>query len=140
MNWLKRIFKRKPSAIELEPIYEPGDLVIVYDPYVLDGMDAHEVSRPWIATVYQSAYVYSIDIFAYQFEEGGEWYNEAWLFPAIYGTEVINMYVQKEPTKAEQIDGLLDEYRDYKAMADSFGDAEYGERQAEIEEKIKNIL
>jgi hypothetical protein len=140
MNWLKRVFKRKPAAIELAPEYEPGDLVIVYDPYVLDGMDAHEVREPRYETIKRSAYVPNLGVFAYQFVGNDiEWYNEAWLFPAVYGTEVINLAVRKEPTKADRIDALLDEYRDYKALAGEFGDAEYGERLAEIEEKIKNI-
>ncbi|KQL18814.1 hypothetical protein [Cytobacillus solani] len=135
MNWLKRLFKRKDDEVYFAdgPAYEPGDLVIVYDPYVLDGMDAHEVREPRYETVKQSAFIPNLGVFAYQFEGGdGAWYNEAWLFPAVYLTERISVVFPYEPTQAEQIDALLDEYRDYKALADTFGDAEYCERLAEL--------
>ncbi|WP_102271337.1 hypothetical protein [Cytobacillus massiliigabonensis] len=139
MNWFKRMFKRKPVTVELAPAYEPGDLVIVYDPYVLDGMDAHEVREPRYETVSRSVFVKNLGIYVYQFEGGIEWHNEAWLFPAVYGTETITVNFPYEPTRAEQIDALLDEYRDYKALADTFGDVEYCERLAEIEAELMRL-
>jgi hypothetical protein len=141
MNWLKRLFKRKDDEVYFVdgPAYKPGDLVIVYDPYVLDGMDAHEVSKPRFETVKQSAYAPNLGVYAYQFVGDSVWYNEDWLFPAVYGTEQLNIVIAKEPSKKAQVDALLDEYRDYKALSGTFGDAEYSEKLAEIEEKIKNV-
>ncbi|MFE8695048.1 hypothetical protein ACFYKT_01600 [Cytobacillus sp. FJAT-53684] len=119
--------------------YQREVLVIVYDLYVLDGMDAHEVRELRYETVKQSAFIPNLGVFAYQFEGGVEWYNEAWLFPAVYGTETIAVRLPYVPTRAEQIDALLDEYRDYKVLVDTFGDAEYSERLAEIAAELRRI-
>jgi hypothetical protein len=140
MRWLKRLFKRKENDLDFAlPAYEPGESVVVFNPYVLDGMVSDEISPPRVETIYQSVYVPDLDVFAYQFAEGGAWYNESWLFPAVYGTEELNVVLRKEPTKQERIDSLLDAYRDYKTLVESFGDAEYKEKLAEIEAELREI-
>jgi len=135
IRWLKRLFKRQQLADTPpapEPLFAPGDLVLIYDPYVLDGLDAHEVDAPEFAVVERVIYVQNLGVFAYKLEGRDDYYNEAWLYPAHYGTKTIALNRSFE----EVIDGLLDEYNDYKRLVDEFGDEEYRARLAEIEAEL----
>jgi hypothetical protein len=134
-RWLKRLFKRQqpvdtPPAPE--PLFAPGDLVLIYDPYVIDGLDAHEVDAPEFAVVERVIYVQNLGVFAYKLEGRDDYYNEAWLYPAHYGTKTIELNQSFE----EVIDDLLDEYNDYKRLVNEFGDEEYRARLAEIEAEL----
>jgi hypothetical protein len=134
-RWLKRLFKRQQpddTPTVPAPLFEPGDLVLIYDPYVLDGLDAHEVDAPEFAVVESVIYVQNLGVFAYKLEGRDGYYNEAWLYPAHYGTKTIALNRSFEAV----IDDLLDEYNDYKRLVDEFGDEEYRARLAEIEAEL----
>ncbi|MDQ0154975.1 hypothetical protein [Robertmurraya andreesenii] len=90
MNWLKRLFKRhKFDDFALEPAYQPGDVVVLFNPYVLDGMVSDDIRPPRVEIVKQSAFVSNVGVYVYQFDGDDAWYNESWLFPAVYGTETL---------------------------------------------------
>jgi hypothetical protein len=139
IRWFKRLLKRQQHAPDHEyipsapePLFAPGDLVLIYDPYVLDGLDAHEIDAPEFAVVESVIYVQNLGVFAYKLEGCTGYYNEAWLHPALYGTKMIVLNRSFEAV----IDDLLDEYNDYKRLVDEFGDEEYRARLAEIEAEL----
>jgi hypothetical protein len=138
IRWIKRLFKRQqpddtPPAPE--PLFAPGDLVLIYDPYVLDGLDAHEVDAPEFAVVERVVYVQNLGVFAYKLEGRDDYYNEAWLYPAHYGTKTIALNRSFE----EVIDDLLDEYNDYKRLYEQFGDEEYHDRMVALEAELYKL-
>jgi hypothetical protein len=47
---------------------------------------------------------------------------------------------QARKERAKKIDALLDEMNDYKRLAEQFGDREYGERVAEIERELAELV
>jgi hypothetical protein len=137
-----------PGLPDYPPEFEVGDYVMLYNPYFDE----------FILTEDNEFVLYEVDaimfdlkdrVYRYRLSVDGEsdglWYNEHWLQPDIFGPLAIRLDFEeakgngstceaKEWTK--KIDGLLDEYNDYKRLVDEFGDEEYRARLAEIEAEL----
>lgn len=144
MNWLKRLFKRKGDEEEMTdatvmfdgPLFEVGDRVLIVNPNLVEPSE----EPPEAGYIEAVIHLPEIDEYTYKLTGHPFYYNENWLQEDIFGPLYYSVHVvDPADERRGKIDALLDEYRDYKALVDTFGDAEYGERLAEIEAELRRI-
>jgi hypothetical protein len=137
-----------PGLPDYPPEFEVGDYVMLYNPY----FDEFMLTEDGEFVLYEvDAITFDLKDRVYRYrlsvdgESDGLWYNEHWLQPDIFGPLAIRLDSEEAKGNgstceakewAKKIDGLLDEYNDYKRLVDEFGDEEYRARLAEIEAEL----
>jgi hypothetical protein len=136
--------KQMPGLPDYPPQFDVGDYVMLYNPY-FDELIINEDGEFVLYEVDAIMFDLKDGVYRYRLSVDGEsdglWYNEHWLQPDIFGPLAIRLDLGKEGAqevkeRAKKIDGLLDEYNDYKRLYKQFGDEEYRDRMVALEAEL----
>jgi hypothetical protein len=139
--------KQMPGLPDYPPQFDVGDYVMLYNPY-FDELIINEDGEFVLYEVDAIMYDLKDGVYRYRLSVDGEsdglWYNEHWLQPDIFGPLAIRLDFRKEDAqeakeRAKKIDGLLDEYNDYKRLFETFGDEEYRDRMVALEAELYKL-
>lgn len=146
-----------PGLPDYPPQFDVGDYVMLYNPY-FDELIINEDGEFVLYEVDAIMFDLKDGVYRYRLSVDGEsdglWYNEHWLQPDIFGPLAIKFdfeeakenvltprerSAQEAKERAKKIDGLLDEYNDYKRLYKQFGDEEYKDRMVALEAELYKL-